>query len=73
MFSDDIICDGFVHEISVLSPSVRRAEPNARVEVFAPRSSPAQPYRDPALAGEEIIHGGTVIRRPGIGQVLGVR
>lgn len=66
-FSEDIICDGFVHEISVLSPGVRPAEPLARVELYK-RSSPAAPKPKPlssgrSSAGEEIIHGCGRIRR----------
>ena len=63
-FSEDIICDALVHEISVLSPGVQPAEPLARVELYAPRSSPAA--RDASSghssAGGEIVHSGRLRR-----------
>ena len=58
---------GIIKEISILSPTVQAAEPRARVEWIG------EPVTKRS-AGEVIQHPpGALIRRPGIGQVLGVR
>jgi hypothetical protein len=62
-----------VTEVSLLSPGVEPVEPLARVVLLEQRKdSPAVATSD--VAGE-IIYGkpGELIRRPGIGQMLGVR
>jgi hypothetical protein len=61
---------GLVTEVSVLSPGVKPAEPGAQV-VTLNRTSP--PPAAPATPPATVLHGGGVIRRPGIGQVLAVR
>jgi hypothetical protein len=62
------VMDAFVREVSILSPGTEPAEPLARVLRLAPVDEP--PNRTPA---GEVIYGGGIIRRPGIGQVLRVR
>jgi hypothetical protein len=76
LFSEDLVCNAFVTEISLLSPGVKRAEPLAKVVVLERTDLPvarATPDRH-AAAGEVIHHSRReVLVRPGIGQVLGVR
>ena len=58
---------------SVLSPGVEPADPGAKVLTLH-REVP-KPKREPGLnPGDQVIYGnGQIIRRPAIGQVLGVR
>ena len=69
LFSDDLVCTGFVNEISVLAPGVKPAEPLAKVVVLDRIESPAAsatPDRH-AAAGEVIHHTRRqVLRRPGL-------
>jgi hypothetical protein len=68
----DVIAGGIVTEVSVLSPSVKPAEPCAEVLSLRPTESPAA-GADRPVAGEVIHHPpGTKLVRPGIGQVLRV-
>ena len=65
---------GIIHEIS-LSPTVKPAEPRARVEWIGElkRSPAAGPSSDRAAAGEVIYGDGRTIRRHFDNAVLGVR
>ena len=62
---EDIIRRGIVKEVSILSPGVRPDEDCARVVLL--REAAAEPV-DRVFCG-----GDGMIRRPGIGQVLGIR
>lgn len=76
--SPDVIADGLVDEVSVLSPGRKPAEPLAEV-LMLKRSEPEPAGRAHPPAGVAFGHGeiitppGTIIRRPGIGQILAVR
>ena len=72
MFSEDIVRDAAVNEVSVLRPGLTPAEPGASV-VLLERSSPPAVSSDLA-AGEEIIHmGGRPIVRYFDNAVIEVR
>jgi hypothetical protein len=60
-----------IDEISVLTPARQPKEPLARV-CWVGEPSAARTSSDRPTDGE-VFHGGGLIRRPGIGQVLGVR
>jgi hypothetical protein len=64
-----------ITEVSVLSPSAAPAESLARVCLVGEASSPAARSSDRLVAGDEVIRHprGVRLRRPGIGQVIGVR
>ena len=70
----DRVTRAFVKEVSLLSPAVEPAEPLACVTLFKPiEERAARIARAPASDGT-VIHGnGQLLRRPNIGQVLGVR
>jgi hypothetical protein len=71
-------------EISIVSPGTIARYAGAKVTAvreLTPRSTERRLDRapspadrpSPGRAGSEVIHGGRILRRPGIGQVLGVR
>jgi hypothetical protein len=68
-----------LNEVSLLTPSVAPAESRAKVVLLreAPVGSMSLPAAglssDRPAVGEEVIYGGGLLRRPGIGQVIGVR
>jgi hypothetical protein len=67
VFGCQIVRRGLIEEVSVLSPGVEPAEPGAKVLTI---------NRDEAAAlkpGDRVTHGGPMIYRPGIGQVLAIR
>jgi hypothetical protein len=75
-FHHDVVRDAIVDEISILSAAKQPAEPLAQVTLLErvdPASSPAVRPSSPGRAAGEVIYGGQLIRRPNIGQVLGVR
>lgn len=74
-FHDDLVCSAIVDEVSLLSPGVEAAEPLAEVAVLqrVDQASPAVRPSSPGRAAGEVIYGGQRIRRPNVGQVLGVR
>jgi hypothetical protein len=59
------ILRGLVTEVSILSPGVLPAEPLAQVVLLRETASESE-------RGGQLIHGGALIRRAGIGQVLAV-
>jgi hypothetical protein len=65
------VCSAAVSEVSLLSPTVKPAEPLARVEWVG--SSAARGSSDRACAVIDHGPGGAPVVRHGIGQVLGVR
>jgi hypothetical protein len=69
----EVIRDGLVTEVSVLSPGVKPAEPLAQLITFTRQESPPATTRAdrPSVAGE-VFYGGAVIRR-NVGRVLAVR
>jgi hypothetical protein len=81
----EIVRRGLVREVSVLSPSVKPAEPLARVLTFHPavppktRAAAAGPAHPGSVAGDVLAREWQsaappgVIRRVGVGRVLGVR
>jgi hypothetical protein len=64
-----------ITEVSILSPSTAPAESLARVCLVGETSSPAARPSDRLAAGDEVIRHpqGVLLRRPGIGQVIGTR
>lgn len=64
--------NSYLREVSVLSSAHEPVESRAHVALLERTAAPAK-RADRAPAGEEVIYGGQMIRRPGIGQVLGVR
>jgi hypothetical protein len=70
---------GVLNEVSLLAPGVAPAESRAKVVLLreAPGGSMSVPAAglssDRPAVGEEIIYGGGLLRRPGIGRVTGVR
>jgi hypothetical protein len=69
------ILRALISEISILSPATRPAKTLARVAwIGSPAAAPSSDRAAVGAAvGGEIIHGGGLLRRPGIGRVLGVR
>jgi hypothetical protein len=67
----DLVYSAIVTEMSILSPGVKPAEPLAKVVLLQRSTATPEPHPSP---GDVVIYGdGTIIRRRGIGQVLGVR
>jgi hypothetical protein len=70
---------GVLNEVSLLAPGVAPAESRAKVVLLreAPGGSMSLPAAglssDRPAVGEQIIYGGGLLRRPGIGNILGVR
>ena len=70
----DLIAGALVREITVLSPDRKPAEPCAEVLLLRQVSPATEATSDLAVAGENLRNPtGAVLRRPGIGQVLGIR
>ena len=71
----DLIAGALVREVTVLSPGRKPAEPCADVPLLRQVSPAAEGVASSlAAAGENIVNPtGAVLRRPGIGQVLGIR
>ena len=70
----DLIAGALVREITVLSPGRKPAEPCAEVLLLRQVSPATEATSDLAVAGENLRDPtGAVLRRPGIGQVLGIR
>jgi hypothetical protein len=76
MFGCEVVRHGIVTEVSVLTTSTP-AEPGARVLTVHPQRQPTAVERRPASTvaqpDERVFYGGELIRRPNVGQVLGVR
>ena len=71
----EVIARGLVREVSLLSPGTDPAEPRAEVlglrQVARAESVPTPARSEPA--GEVFYGGGSVIRRPAGGHIIGVR
>lgn len=64
---------GLLTEVSILSPGVQPAEPLAHVALLERAASPAAGTDRPVVGDTVIYHPPGVLRRPGIGRVIGVR